>query len=112
MKSIKILILCLPILLLGACSSTETKSEPIESANGGSGTTGVINDVTPPTPEVRDPQPVTPPRITQMQVIGVIRELRANGCIVKALHDVDHIHYSELKISCNGIQRPSTAEIE
>ena len=97
------------ITLLAACSTTEPKPEPIESANGGGGTTGVINDVTPPTPEIRDPQPEVP-RITQMQTIGILRELRKNGCVVKKFADTDGIHYSQLVVTCGTLQQPPEVE--
>lgn len=82
-------------------------TDTIKLANGGSGESGKINDVPIVTPqEQRDPVPVTVPRVTQSEVIGVVRELRANGCIIQKVATTDGIHYSQLLVTCGEPQTP------
>jgi len=51
-----------------------------------------------------EPTPIVVPRIAEAQLIGVIRELRANGCIIKKVANTDGIHYSQLVVTCGDPQ--------
>ena len=115
-----VLVIILAAIMLAACGSTGKVEEPLPVmanggmvANGGAGETGKIDDLPAPTSEVQDPQPQVPiiaPRIKQAQIVGILRELRANGCIIKGLHDVNHIHYAELKITCGDVAKPLASQ--
>ena len=112
----KSLILAISFAMFSVGCST-TSSQPAESAlstevaNGGAGTTGTINDVTPaPVPaEERDLQPAVP-RVKQTQVIGVVRELVQSGCMVKKVASTDGVHYSQLVVTCGDAQKAPAVE--
>jgi len=104
-------VLVMVMLLLPGCSSFGSVEEPLAvepvvTANGGAGEIEKISDVPTATPERRDPTPVTVPRVTQAEVIGVVRELRANGCIIQKVATTDGIHYSQLLVTCGEPQTP------
>lgn len=106
------IVLALFALSLTACSSFGSKDEPLAErtsedvtvANGDAGKVDVINDVPAVPADVRDPQPTTVPRVKQAHIVGVLREMRANGCILKKVANTDGIHYSQLVITCGDPQ--------
>ena len=113
--SLYLLIMVFAVAMLSGCSGFGSieeplAAEPVVTANGSAGETGKINDVPTVAPAVRDPVPVTVPRVKQAQVVGVIRELRANGCIVKKVASTDGIHYSQLVVTCADPQAIPTVE--
>ena len=104
-------VLVMVMLILPGCSGFGSieeplAAEPVVTANGGAGEIRKISDVPTATPKRRDPVPVTVPRVTQGEVIGVVRELRANGCIIKKVATTDGIHYSQLLVTCGEPQTP------
>lgn len=114
----KTLILVTTFAIFSVGCTTSSTKDPIhpatptlEISNGGAGTTGTINDVTPePTPaEERDLQPSVP-RVKQAQVIGVVRELVNSGCMVKKVASTDGIHYSQLVVTCGDAQEAPPVE--
>jgi len=72
--------------------------------------TPTLVTVVPEKPETGDitatstPTPIVVPRIAEAQLIGVIRELRANGCMIKKVANTDGIHYSQLVVTCGDPQ--------
>ncbi len=54
--------------------------------------------------KVATPTPVEVPRITQPQAIGILRELRANGCMIKKYANTDAVHYAQLVVTCGDPQ--------
>ena len=88
------------VIFMPGCSVFDTKDEPVSP-------TLAVTPVVVPTTEVTDvatPTPIEVPRIEQAQLIGVIRELRANGCMIKKVANTDGIHYSQLVVTCGDPQ--------
>lgn len=100
------------VLSLAACSTTETVPAPetdptdtVKVANGDAG-----QETAPPVIEIQDPTPAEVPRVKQAQIVGVLREMRANGCILKKVASTDGIHYSQLLITCGDPQKVPEVE--
>ena len=88
------------VILMPGCSIFDTKDEPVSP-------TLAVTPVVVPTTEVTEvttPTPIEVPRITQVQTIGILRELRANGCMITKFADTDGIHYSQLVVNCGPPQ--------
>ncbi len=88
------------VILMPGCSIFDTKDEPVSP-------TLAVTPVVVPTTEVTEvttPTPIEVPRAAQAQIVGVIRELRANGCIIKKVANTDGIHYSQLVVTCGDPQ--------
>jgi hypothetical protein len=108
----KYVLLALVALSMTACSGFGKVEEPLQATGGTLVQADVIKvaDVAPAPiiEEAKIPKLVAPtvPRIKQAQIVGVLRELRSNGCLFKKVATTDGIHYSQLVITCGDAQMP------
>ena len=85
------------VLSLAACSGPDPKPEVV--ANGDAGTVAAVHET--PVSAAQSAQLTTAtPKISMSESIGVMQELRRNGCVVEKFSNVNHLHYSQLLITC------------
>lgn len=113
MKFTGILTIIITSVLLTACGSFGGKDEQPIQATGGT-LVSVEKEVAPAPEFVPEPtltaKPIEVPRVKQAEIVGVLREMRANGCIISKLANTDGIHYSQLVITCDAVQNAPEVE--
>ncbi len=94
-------------LNLPGCSMFDTKKDiavtPTLAATPVAVPAPTVKTVTPTVEEKTLVQGV--PDIKQAQVIGVIRELRKGGCVVKQYARTSGIHYKQLVVTCGDPEK-------
>lgn len=80
------------VLSLAACSTAETKPAP------------AIDPTDTVKVEQLKPEPKVVKHVKQAQVIGVVRELRQQGCLIKKVATTDGIQYSQMVVTCGDPQ--------
>jgi hypothetical protein len=105
----KYVLLALAALTLSACSSGDAKDEPLTAATPPP-VEAVVAEQDVPVVDATAAVPVTVPRVKQAQIVGVLREMRANGCILQKVANTDGIHYSQLVITCGAPQAVPAVE--
>jgi len=96
-KTFSLTLIALLAVLLAACGSTETLPEPVAVPEP------TVKTIEPTVEEEILVQEV--PEIKQAQVIGVIRELRKGGCVVKQYANTSGIHYKQLVVTCGDPEK-------
>lgn len=102
LSSIAIITALLTLTACGGALSTKDEAPPI-MAQGGM-TAAVTPEVTPETTVAETVPAVKVPRVKQSEIIGVMREMRNNGCIIKKFANTDGLQYSQLVITCGDPQ--------
>ena len=99
------------VILMPGCSMFDSKEDiavtpTLVTIVPEAGTESLITNTAPVSVQttVSEPTPIVVPRVAEAQLVGVIRELRANGCIIKKVANTDGIHYSQLVVTCADAQ--------
>jgi len=90
----------LTVLFMPGCSVFDTKEDIAVTPTLVEANTAPVSVQ----PTVSEATPIEVPRITQAQTIGILRELRANGCMITKFADTDGIQYSQLVVNCGPPQ--------
>lgn len=108
----KYVLLALAALTLTACSSGDAKDEPLTAATPPPVAVEAVIVEAPAheVPKQLDVQPMTVPRVKQAQIVGILREVRADGCILQKVSSTDGIHWSQLIVTCADPQAPPAVE--
>lgn len=106
----KYVLLALAALTLTACGSFGSTDEPLAATPPPVEVIVAEQDVPVIVAEQPTAVPTIVPRVKQAQIVGVLREMRANGCILQKVANTDGIHYSQLVVTCGAPQAVPAVE--